>query len=266
MSDMRDVKRPKWGGLVAGTFPTGSDWLALEAHAADLLAAFEAQEEQASLFRRLCMEYGWDSTGDPLAWLKIRLAAYEAQERGCRHGWRGTPAEPIRTPCPTCGLKSLFIGTGGHLTCASVPTDHTSGCPEPGVERAVEKLKAQLASLRDELATGTIHYAGVSIGETHRRLGQAEAALADAQKQFDEERAMCLQLELDAGKAQNDLAEVRGRLERVVKALETIRDRVEDGAGYCNCAHDDEDCCAKIGYFCHQCIAAVALAAAKAHP
>ncbi len=79
----------------------------------------------------------------------LRRVAEEAQ---CHHGWRGaSAAERISTPCPTCGLHSLFIGFGGHLTCASVPSDHTPGCPQPGVETAVELLKSDLASAREQI-------------------------------------------------------------------------------------------------------------------
>ena len=46
----------------------------------------------------------------------------------------------IKTPCPSCGSKSLFIGTGGHLTCSWLE------CPEPGVERAIAALKGELAN------------------------------------------------------------------------------------------------------------------------
>jgi hypothetical protein len=41
----------------------------------------------------------------------------------------------IVTRCPSCGSQSLFLGSGGHLTCAVI------GCKEPGVERAIEALR-----------------------------------------------------------------------------------------------------------------------------
>lgn len=66
-------------------------------------------------------------------------------ESRCTHGWRGRPPERgelIVTPCPSCGSQSLFIGTGGHLTCGVVPHGYSRGCPEPGVKQAIEKLKA----------------------------------------------------------------------------------------------------------------------------
>jgi hypothetical protein len=82
--------------------------------------------------------------------LRERIAELESQT--CRHGWRGTfpDAPSITTPCPTCGSRSLFIGSGGHLTCSRVPgRDNSGGCSEPGVENAVDKLKARLAQVTE---------------------------------------------------------------------------------------------------------------------
>jgi hypothetical protein len=82
--------------------------------------------------------------------LRERIAELESQT--CRHGWRGTfpDAPSITTPCPTCGSRSLFIGSGGHLTCSRVPgRDNSGGCSEPGVENAVDKLKARLARMTE---------------------------------------------------------------------------------------------------------------------
>ena len=45
--------------------------------------------------------------------------------------------QAIQTPCPSCGSKSLFIGTGGHLTCSWLE------CEEPGLERKIAQLKAE---------------------------------------------------------------------------------------------------------------------------
>lgn len=45
----------------------------------------------------------------------------------------------ITTRCPSCGHQSLFIGSGGHLTCSWLE------CKEPGLERAISKLTAQPA-------------------------------------------------------------------------------------------------------------------------
>ena len=49
----------------------------------------------------------------------------------------------IETPCPSCGARALFIGTGGHLTCGVL------GCKKPTVESAVFDLRAQLAEAED---------------------------------------------------------------------------------------------------------------------
>lgn len=43
----------------------------------------------------------------------------------------------ISTPCPSCGGTTLFVGSGGHLTCSRI------GCRQPGVERAIRELKRQ---------------------------------------------------------------------------------------------------------------------------
>lgn len=84
--------------------------------------------------------------------LEANMEVERLRARLCRHGWRGSSiSEAIVTPCPTCGLRSLFIGSGGHLTCASVPTDLSPGCPEPVVEDAVEELKTRIDRLQAEL-------------------------------------------------------------------------------------------------------------------
>ena len=44
----------------------------------------------------------------------------------------------IETPCPSCGHRTLFIGSGGHLTCSWLK------CKEPGVEDAIDALRAQI--------------------------------------------------------------------------------------------------------------------------
>jgi len=56
----------------------------------------------------------------------------------CDHGWKGRPAERISTPCPACGHETLFVGSGGHLTCSYLP------CPEPGLASEINNLKAAL--------------------------------------------------------------------------------------------------------------------------
>lgn len=71
----------------------------------------------------------------------------EQSETPCHHGWRGTRiAEQIADRCPSCGGKTLFIGSGGWLTCSYLR------CSEPGVGRAIEKLRAEVAELREDRA------------------------------------------------------------------------------------------------------------------
>lgn len=45
--------------------------------------------------------------------------------------------------CPTCGSQSLFIGTGGYLTCSVI------GCKEPGVGVAITKMQSRLSEIAD---------------------------------------------------------------------------------------------------------------------
>ena len=85
---------------------------------------------------------------------QLRAELEQAKERTCHHGWRGSVPEDgkrIVTPCPACGAQSLFIGSGGHLTCARVPTDHSNGCDNPSVERVVNDLKARAESAESRL-------------------------------------------------------------------------------------------------------------------
>jgi len=69
----------------------------------------------------------------------------------CEHGWRGSrpeEGERIRTPCPACGMRDLFIGTGGYLTCSSVPSEGSRGCPSPSVAETWEDQKARIEAAR----------------------------------------------------------------------------------------------------------------------
>lgn len=65
----------------------------------------------------------------------------------CSHGWRGSTPENgkrIADRCLTCGSVSVFIGSGGWLTCAHL------GCGEPGIGKAIDDLctRAELAEAR----------------------------------------------------------------------------------------------------------------------
>jgi hypothetical protein len=97
-----------------------------------------------------CMRDRPDLYGEELAYIDSLTARLrEMGEQQCHHGWRGhAPKDGRRivTPCPACGSHSLFIGEGGHLTCAVLGSDHGpyNGCPEPSVEDAVNNLKQRL--------------------------------------------------------------------------------------------------------------------------
>lgn len=79
----------------------------------------------------------------------------------------------IETPCPSCGHRTLFIGSGGHLTCSLI------GCREPGTERAIAAKDARIAELESALA------ASKSAAPELRRL----IALANEVVERDEELA-----------------------------------------------------------------------------
>ena len=89
----------------------------------------------------------------------------EAEAAQCKHGWHGTVPEngqQIATPCPACGARSLFIGAGGHLTCARVPSDKSHGCSSPSVEETVKSLKQ-----RAEAAERRVEREGLPWCEVH---------------------------------------------------------------------------------------------------
>ena len=44
----------------------------------------------------------------------------------------------IKTPCPACGNSTLFVGSGGHITCSWLK------CPEPSLQ-ARSTLRTALA-------------------------------------------------------------------------------------------------------------------------
>lgn len=116
-----------------------------------------------------------------LAAARAQLA--EAQASVCHHGWRGSVperGEHIVTPCPACGAKSLFIGSGGHLTCACVPSDHGDGCTSPSVEETVKVLKAKLAEAEADAEKLAVELDGAreEIAEADKRIERAEARLA----------------------------------------------------------------------------------------
>ena len=85
----------------------------------------------------------------------LAAAGEGAERRACHHGWRGTKpddGEQIADPCLSCGTKSLFIGSGGHLTCARVPVHGGSdGCKQPALADQIASLTRQNAALRKAL-------------------------------------------------------------------------------------------------------------------
>jgi len=75
----------------------------------------------------------------------VLVEAIGQAEEAPKPGPFGSACQPrIEDRCPACGRGSLFIGTGGHLTCASLK------CPNPAVTSAIESLRA---TLEDALLT-----------------------------------------------------------------------------------------------------------------
>ena len=60
--------------------------------------------------------------------------------------WGSEPQLRITDKCPTCGCTSLFIGSGGYLTCAVLE------CPNPGVGDAIARLQRERDEARERLA------------------------------------------------------------------------------------------------------------------
>ena len=78
----------------------------------------------------------------------MRERLERAEQSVCHHGWRGTTPEDgkrIVTPCPACGGQ-LFIGSGGHLTCAVLGNQHGpyTGCQSPSVEDTWKDMRSRL--------------------------------------------------------------------------------------------------------------------------
>lgn len=48
------------------------------------------------------------------------------------------PCGRIETRCPSCGSRSLFIGSGGHLTCGVLT------CKSPSVEQTTENMQREI--------------------------------------------------------------------------------------------------------------------------
>ena len=73
---------------------------------------------------------------DEVKLLEAESARLTAQVEALQRETRRHCQQAIETPCPSCGSRSLFIATGGHLTCGYIP------CKEPGLARHVKALKA----------------------------------------------------------------------------------------------------------------------------
>ena len=54
----------------------------------------------------------------------------------------GDNMEVISDPCPVCGYKSLFIGSGGFLTCSNLK------CPNPVTGDAIKLIKEEARTWR----------------------------------------------------------------------------------------------------------------------
>lgn len=67
---------------------------------------------------------------------ELRAEKAEADLAEARHEMRQRLQQRITTRCPSCGHQSLFIGSGGRLTCSWLE------CKDPGLELAIEKVKA----------------------------------------------------------------------------------------------------------------------------
>lgn len=81
--------------------------------------------------------------------------------------------ERIVTPCPSCGAKTLFIGSGGHLTCSWLK------CKEPTVSRAITKLRNDLMDAR-QLATDR----GRTLQEVYEKTMDIFGVVATKRKQL----------------------------------------------------------------------------------
>ena len=79
-------------------------------------------------------------------------------ERLHREGEEARQRQPmIVTPCPSCGRRHLFIGSGGHLTCSLID------CKEPSAEDAVDTLRTRLQEVEAERDEAKAHSAAEAI-------------------------------------------------------------------------------------------------------
>lgn len=74
----------------------------------------------------------------------------------------------IADRCPSCG-GSLFIGTGGWITCSNL------GCKEPGLTRAIEALKKKPPSSLDLIRVSHLFYP-IMLAQEQGQISEAKAA------------------------------------------------------------------------------------------
>jgi hypothetical protein len=92
--------------------------------------------------------------------------------------------ERITTRCPSCGGRTLFIGSGGHLTCSFID------CPEPFVRAAIEALQEVATVAKKYQQEKQKFLSGQSYNEEGTDLKAALAKLPDgSQRSSKDEKA-----------------------------------------------------------------------------
>lgn len=76
-----------------------------------------------------------------------------------------TNDDRIMTRCPSCGASSLFVGSGGHLTCSVI------GCKEPGVGSAIANMRQENCRLRT-IVNDLVNAAGAFITDPYTYVGE----------------------------------------------------------------------------------------------
>lgn len=120
--------------------------------------------------------------------LEDTLAAWKAGPKETEHGPWGSERQPrIETRCPMCKHGTLFIGSGGHLTCSWLE------CPNPSLSHVHEKLLAERRELVEALRlcidTNAQHRGTKGLGSLPGRL---LCAACKAQWPCSNERARAL--------------------------------------------------------------------------
>lgn len=123
---------------------------------------------------------------------EFRAQAREAAERERRQGpWGSEPQPKISDRCPSCGSVSIFIGSGGWLTCAIL------GCKSPGVGTTIEALRKERdearATIEDLTSTlphcstcgVVLNCTGTPDKEHRTKLAEAEARVCEVEQERD---------------------------------------------------------------------------------